>query len=96
MVEWRLQLARFFFLWLYSPIQVLAASMELSVLFQLLDLEKSVGLLGGVISSSQGLYLYTNTKQNIHALGGIRTHDSGVCAIGDISYLRPLGYRDRH
>jgi hypothetical protein len=51
----------FFFLWLYSPIQALAASMKLSVSLQLLlDLWRSVGLLGPAISSSQGLYLYTN------------------------------------
>jgi hypothetical protein len=31
--------------------------------FGLLDLRHSVGLLGRVISSSQGLYLYTNTEQ---------------------------------
>jgi predicted component of type VI protein secretion system len=39
-----------------------------------------VGLLGRVISPSQGLYLYRTTQQrktwaNIHALSGIRTHD---------------------
>jgi hypothetical protein len=45
----------FFFLWLYSPIQALAASMKLSVSLQLLDLGQSVALLGRVISSSQGL-----------------------------------------
>jgi hypothetical protein len=54
------------FLWLYSPIQALAASMKLCVSLQLLDLGQSVGLLGRVISSSQGLYLYTNTEKRIH------------------------------
>jgi hypothetical protein len=39
-----------------------------------------VGLLGRVISSSQGLYLHRTTKHkqrraNIHALSGIRTRD---------------------
>jgi hypothetical protein len=39
-----------------------------------------VGLLGRVISPSQGLYLYRTTQHrktrtNIHALSGIRTHD---------------------
>jgi hypothetical protein len=48
--------------WLYSPIQALAASMKLSVSLQLLNLGQSVGLPGRVISSSQGLYLYTNTE----------------------------------
>jgi hypothetical protein len=40
----------------------------------------TVGLLGRVISPSQGLYLHRttqhrNTRTNIHALSGIRTHD---------------------
>jgi hypothetical protein len=39
-----------------------------------------VGLLGRVISPSQGLYLHRTTQHrktrtNIHALSGIRTHD---------------------
>jgi predicted component of type VI protein secretion system len=39
-----------------------------------------VGLLGRVISPSQGLYLHRTTqhretRKNIHALSGIRTHD---------------------
>jgi hypothetical protein len=51
-----------FLLWLYSLLQALAASMKLSVSLQLLDLGQSVGLLGQVISSSQGLYLNTNRK----------------------------------
>jgi hypothetical protein len=51
-----------------------------------------------VISSSQGLYLYTNTEKrtpNIHALSEIRTHDPGFLASEDSTCLRPLGYRDR-
>jgi hypothetical protein len=59
-----------------------------------------VGLLGRVISSSQGLYLYTNTEKrtytNIHALSGIRTPDPGFRASEDSACPRPLGYRDRH
>jgi hypothetical protein len=57
---------RFFFLWLYSPIHALAASMKLSVSLQLLDLGQSVGLLERVISLLQGLYLYTNTEKRAH------------------------------
>jgi hypothetical protein len=53
-------------LWLYSPIQALAVSMKLSVSLQLLDLGQSVGLLGRVISSSQGLGLYTNTEKRTY------------------------------
>jgi hypothetical protein len=33
---------------------------------QFLNLGQSVGLLGRVISSSQGLYLYTNTEKRTH------------------------------
>jgi hypothetical protein len=74
--------------------------MKLPVSLQLLDLEQSVGLLGRVISSSQGLYLYKNTEKgtqtlNIHALSGIRTHGPGVRASEDNSCLRPPSYRDR-
>jgi hypothetical protein len=41
-----------------------------------------VGILGRVISPSQGLYLHRTTQHrktrtNIHALSGIRTHDPG-------------------
>jgi hypothetical protein len=80
----------FFFLWLYRPIQTLAASMKFSVSLQLLDLGQSVGLLGRVISLSQGLYLYTITEKphttqtlNIHGQSGIRTHGPGVRASED-------------
>jgi hypothetical protein len=45
-------------------------------------LRHMVGLLGRVISPSQGLYLHRKTQHrktrtNIHALSGIRTHDHG-------------------
>jgi hypothetical protein len=78
--------------------------MKLSVSLQLLDLGQSVGLLGRVISSSQGLYLNTHRPKNalrtqtlnIHALSGIRTHGFGVSASEDSSCLRPFGYRDLH
>jgi hypothetical protein len=33
---------------------------------QFLDQGQSVGLLGRVISSSQGLYMYTNTEKRTH------------------------------
>jgi hypothetical protein len=60
-------------------------------------------LLGRVISSSQGLHLYTNTEKcthttqtlNMYSLSGIRTHGPGVRASEDSSCFRPLGYRDR-
>jgi hypothetical protein len=69
---------------------------------QFLNQEQSVGLLGRVISSSQGLYRYTNTEKhthtqtlNIHALSEIRTHGPGFRASEGSVRLRPLGYRDR-
>jgi hypothetical protein len=43
------------------------ASMKLSVSLHLPDLWQSVGLLGRVISSSQGLYLYINTEKRTHS-----------------------------
>jgi hypothetical protein len=46
---------------------------------------QTVGLLGRVISPSQGRYLHTgqhehkiNAHTNMHALSGIRTHDPSV------------------
>jgi hypothetical protein len=84
----------FFSLWRYSPNLGLGLPpWNYPFHFGLLDLRHSVGLLGAMISSSQGLYLYTNTEKrtytqtpNIHALSGTRTHDPS---------FRPLGYRDR-
>jgi hypothetical protein len=57
---------RFLSLCLCSEVQASAASMKLSVSLQLLDLGQSIGLLGRVISSSQGLYLYTNTEKRTY------------------------------
>jgi hypothetical protein len=59
---------------------------------------QTVGLLGWVISPSQGLYLNTGQHKltpNIHALSGIRTHDPSVRANADSSCFRPRGYCDR-
>jgi hypothetical protein len=58
-----------------------------------------VGLLGRVMSSSQGIYLNTGQHKhginaytpNIHALSGIRTNDPSVRASEDSSCLRPRG-----
>jgi hypothetical protein len=52
---------------------------------------QSVGLLGRVISPSQGRYLHTD----IHALSGIRTHDPSVRASENSSCLRPSDQCDR-
>jgi hypothetical protein len=59
----------FFFLWRYSPNSGLCLSSWNSPFhFGLLDLRHSVGLLGRVISSSQGIYLYTNTEKCTYTL----------------------------
>jgi hypothetical protein len=66
------------FPWLYSPWRTLAAS---HIGRRFLELFRHMaGLLGRVISPSQGLYLHRttqhrNTRTNIHALSGIRTHE---------------------
>jgi hypothetical protein len=76
-----------FFLWRYSPHLGLGLPPWNSPFhFGLLDLRHSVGLLGRVISSSQGICLYTNTEKrtpNIHALSEIRTHDPDFRASED-------------
>jgi hypothetical protein len=85
-----------FFEWLYSPCGPWP-------LFSFLIYSQSVGLLGRVNSSSQGLYLNTGQHKhtintyahNIHALSEIRTHDHSVPESEDSSCLRPLGYRGR-
>jgi hypothetical protein len=52
----------FFFHWHYCPSGPRPTSMKLSVSLRFfLNHRQSVGLLGRVSSSSQGLYLYTNT-----------------------------------
>jgi hypothetical protein len=63
---------------------------------------QTVGLLGLVISPSQGRYLHTgqhkhriNADTDIHALSEIRTHDPSVRASKDYLCLRPLGHCDR-
>jgi hypothetical protein len=70
--------------------------------FRFLIYTQSVGLIGRVISPSQGLFLYIgqhkhriNAYTNIHTSSRIRTYDPSVRASEDSSCLRQLGYRDR-
>jgi hypothetical protein len=66
--------------------------------FGLLDLRQSVGLLGRVINSLQGLYLYTNTEKRTHrhpCLEWDSNPQSGFQASEDSTCLSPLGYSDR-
>jgi hypothetical protein len=88
--------------WLYSLIQALAASMKLSVSLQLQDLGQSAGLLGRLISSSQGHSTCTQTQKNAHTNTKhpcpewVGTHGHGVRVGEDSSCLWPLCYRDWH
>jgi hypothetical protein len=90
--------------WHYSPTGPRPTSMKLSISirFFFLNHRQSLGLLGRVISSSEGLSTCTQTQKNahtqtlnIHALTGIRTYDRGFRASEDSTCLRPLSYRDR-
>jgi hypothetical protein len=105
----KIPVLEFLFLWCYSlNIGLGLPPWNSPFHFGLLDLRHSVGLLRRVISSSQGLYLYTNTEKctsppththtqtpNIHALTGIRNHGPSFRASENSTCLRPLGYRDR-
>jgi hypothetical protein len=67
--------------------------------FRIFFFTQTVGLLGRVISPSQGLYLNKGQHKHritlttdIYTLRGIRTHDSSVQAREDSSCLRPRGH----
>jgi hypothetical protein len=78
-----LQLATmcFFFLWRYSPNSGLGLPpWNFPFHFSLLDLRHSVGLLGRVISSSQGLYPYTNIEKRTHTC--IHKHQTSMPWVG--------------
>jgi hypothetical protein len=65
------------------------------LIFIFMIILQMVGLLGRVISSSQGLYLNAGQHihiPNTHALCWIRIHDLGFQAIEDSTCLRPLSY----
>jgi hypothetical protein len=66
--HWQVTLRIGFFYWHYSLSGPRPTSMKLSVSlrFFFLNRRQSVGLLGWVISSSQGLYLYTNTEKRTY------------------------------
>jgi hypothetical protein len=64
------------------------ASVKRFVSLQFLNLRQSVGLLGRGISPSQGRYVHKHRMNaNIHALSGIRIHDSSVRPGEDMSCL---------
>jgi hypothetical protein len=79
--------------WLYSPLLGPGLFFSFIICFM-----QTVGLLGRVISPSQGQYLHAgqhkhriNTYTDIHALSGIRTHDPSVRA--SEACLRPRDHR---
>jgi hypothetical protein len=87
----------FSFQWLYSRLLGPGLFFSFVIIFT-----QTVGLLGRVISPSQGSYLHTgqhrhriNAHTDIHALSGIRTHDPSVRASEDSSCFRKRGYCDR-
>jgi hypothetical protein len=82
---------------LYSPLLGPGLFFSFVIIFTQL-----VGLIGRVISPSQGRCLYIgqhkhrkNANTDIHVLSGIRTHDPRVRASEDSSCLRPRVHRDR-
>jgi hypothetical protein len=69
----------FFFYFHWSPLGDLLPFRSKGLISQFLDNSQTVGLLGRVISSSQGLYL--NTGQNKHRKTHTHTHTSNIPAI---------------
>jgi hypothetical protein len=70
----------FFFLWRYSPNLGLGLPpWNFPFYFGFLDLRQSEGLLGRVISSSQGLSTCTQTQKNAHIYTFIHTNTKHPC-----------------
>jgi hypothetical protein len=89
-------------IYLLNPFLLYLYSVE--VIFYILVVLRTVGLLGRVFSSSQGLYLNTGQQKtqnkyvlipNIHALYGIQNHDPRFRVRENSTCLRLLGYCDR-
>jgi hypothetical protein len=83
--------------WHYSPYLGPGLFFSLVIFFT-----HTVGLLGRVISPSQGRYLHAeqhkriiNAHTDIHALSRILTHDPNVRESEECSCLRPRGHCDR-
>jgi hypothetical protein len=78
--------------WLYSPLLGPGLFFSFVIFFT-----QMVGLLGRVMSPSQGRYLHTEEThtQTSMPLSGIRSHDPSVRASEDSSCLRPRGHRHR-
>jgi hypothetical protein len=83
--------------WIYSPLLDPGLFFSFVIFFT-----QTVGLLGRVISPSQGRYLHTgqhkhriNAHIDIHALSEIRTHSLSIRASEGSSSLTPCGDCDR-
>jgi hypothetical protein len=83
--------------WLYSPLLGPGLYLIFVIFFT-----QTVGLLGRVLSPSQGRYLHTGQLKHrvkahtdIHASSGIRIHDPSVLASEGSSCPRPRAYCDR-
>jgi hypothetical protein len=83
--------------WLYSALLGPGLFFSFVIFFT-----QTVGLLGRVISPSQGLDLNTGQHKHrisahtdIHSLSAIRIHDQTVRASEDTSCLRPRGHCNR-
>jgi hypothetical protein len=78
--------------WLYSPLLGPGLFFSFVIFFT-----ETVGLLGRVISPSQGRYLHKHgiNAPRHYALSGIRAHGPSVRAGEDSSCLRPRGHCDR-
>jgi hypothetical protein len=70
------------------------ATVKRFVSLQFLNLRRSVGFLGRVISPSQGRYLI-QTQTDIHTSCRTQSHDPCVPESEDSSCLRPRGHCDR-
>jgi hypothetical protein len=80
--------------WLYSSLLNPGLFFSFVILFT-----QSVGLLGRVMSPSQGRYLHAgqhkiNAYTDIRAFSGIRTYDPSARASDDSSYLRQRAHCD--
>jgi hypothetical protein len=76
--------------WLYCPLLGPGFFFSFVIIFT-----QTVGLLGRVVSPSQGRYLHTgqhkhtiNVHTDVHALSGFPTHDPSVRTSEDSSCLR--------
>jgi hypothetical protein len=79
--------------WLFFSLALQRHWALASDFFSFMIILQMVGLLGRVNSSSQVLYVNTGQHKhilNIHSLSGTRTHNPGLRASEDSTFLRPV------